>query len=117
MKRANGLIIAALVILGLTAVYWLYQGIGLILREDPRSWPNLWYVPIVVLIIVFLISRKRTLIGGIITSSLGILLAVYFLMVKLNMFDALPFLVLMCVPMTISGLLFIEADWSSKKMM
>ena len=115
MKRTNGLLIAAAVILSLTAIYWLIQGFGLMFSGFSVGTYSLYLLLAVIMIALVMISRKRTLLGGIITSSLGVLLAIYFLMVKLDLYAALPFLILMCVPMAISGFLFIEADWNSKK--
>ena len=116
MKRTNGLFIAAIVILSLTAIYWLIQGFGLMFSGAPAGIYSIYLVLPVIMVVLALISRKRALLGGIITSTLGILLAVYFLMIKLDLYAALPFLFLMSVPMAISGLLLIEADWNSKKM-
>jgi hypothetical protein len=115
MKKTNGLLIAAAVILGLAAVYWLIQGFGLMFSGVALGTYGFYIAIALIMIAVIFFSRRWALLGGIIIAVLGILLAVYFLMFKLNIYDAAPFLLLMCFPMGISGLLFIEADWSSKK--
>lgn len=115
MRKTNAFLIAAAVILGLTAIYWLIQGFGLIFSGVSIRTASFYIIVSIIMIGLLLFSRRRALLGGIIVSTLGILLAVYFLMVKFTIFDAFPFLILMCVPMAISGLLFIEADWSKRK--
>jgi hypothetical protein len=115
MKKTNGLLIVAAVILGLAAIYWLIQGFGLMFSGASLANYSFYIILSIIMIVLLFFSRRRALLGGIILSTLGVLLAVYFLMVKLNIFDATPFLLLMCVPLAISGLLFIEADWSTKR--
>jgi hypothetical protein len=115
MKQTRGLLIAAAVILGLTAIYWLIQGFGLIFSGATAGTYGLYLALAVIMVGLIFLSWRRSLLGGIITSTIGILMAVYFLMVRLNLFDALPFLLLMCVPLIISGLLFIEASWSTRQ--
>jgi small basic protein len=46
---------------------------------------------------------------------LGIILAVYFNFSLPDIYSAYIPLLLICAPMTLGGLLFIEADWTSKK--
>jgi peptidoglycan/LPS O-acetylase OafA/YrhL len=115
MKRNNGFLIAAAVILGLTALYWLYQAVGLMISGATFGTYSFFILLAVLMLILLFVSRRRPLLVGIIVAGMGILLAVYFLMVKLNLYDATPFLLLMCVPLSLSGLLFIEADWSMKR--
>ena len=113
MKRTHGLKIAAAVILALTAIYWFSRGIVWMLSGITSE----IYSLILAIIMFFLIvlSWKRPLLGGIITASLGVLLSIYFLVFLPDLQTAIPPLVLLCIPMAISGLLFIEADWNSRK--
>jgi hypothetical protein len=113
MKHSNTFKIAAAIILALTAVYWLYQGISWMLRGVTSEIRSLILAIIMFCLILF--SWKRPLLGGIITASIGVLLSIYFLVFLPDLQTAIPPLLLMCTPTVISGLLFIEADWSSKK--
>ncbi len=115
MKKTNGFLIAGLAILGLTVIYWLVQGVGLIFSGASAGTFGLYLGMSVVMLALIVLSWKRSLLGGILIATLGILMAVYFLMVKLNIYDATPFLLLMCLPLVISGLLVIEGNWSSRK--
>jgi hypothetical protein len=115
MRRTSGFLIAGLVLLGLTAIYWLIQGVGLIFSGASASTFVLYLVLSLIMLALIIISWKRSLLGGILIATLGILMAVYFLMVKLNIYDATPFLLLMCLPLVISGLLVIEANWSARR--
>jgi hypothetical protein len=115
MRRTSGFLIAGLVVLGLIAIYWLIQGVGLIFSGASASTFVLYLVLSLIMLALIIISRKRSLLGGILIATLGILMAVYFLMVKLNIYDATPFLLLMCLPLVISGLLVIEANWSARR--
>jgi hypothetical protein len=115
MRRTSGFLIAGLVLLGLTAIYWLIQGVGLIFSDASASTFVLYLVLSLIMLALIIISWKRSLLGGILIATLGILMAVYFLMVKLNIYDATPFLLLMCLPLVISGLLVIEANWSARR--
>jgi hypothetical protein len=45
----------------------------------------------------------------------GILLAIYLFLLPTDLQTITPQLLFMCIPMTIAGLIFIEADWNSKK--
>jgi hypothetical protein len=115
MRRTSGFLIAGLVVLGLIAIYWLIQGVGLIFSGASASTFVLYLVLSLIMLALIIISWKRSLLGGILIATLGILMAVYFLMVKLNIYDATPFLLLMCLPLVISGLLVIEANWSARR--
>ena len=105
MKRSNNFKIPAAVILVLTAVYWLYQGIILMLRWGTSEISSLILAIIMFFLIVF--SWRRPLLGGILTASLGVLLSIYFLVFLPDLQTASSPLILMCAPMAISGLLFI----------
>jgi hypothetical protein len=115
LKKISFLMWAALVILGLTAIYWLIQGVGLMLSAASLGTYSFYLILALIMIASLFVSRARPLLGGIILVSLSILLAIYFLMVKITIYNAGPFLFLMCLPLAISGLLFIEADWSKRK--
>lgn len=115
MKRSNVFFISAAIILGLTAIYWLIQALGLLLTGAAAGTYGLFLILAIIMVGLLLLSCRRPFLGGILIATLGILLSVYFLMVKLDLFAALPFLLLMCLPLTISGLLFIESDWSTRK--
>ena len=114
MKKTSALLIAGLALLGLTAVYWLIQGVGLIFSGATAGTYSLFLILSVIMLALIVLSRKRSLLGGILIATLGILMAIYFLMVKYDIYVAAPFLLLMCLPLVISGLLVIEANWTSR---
>ena len=113
MIRSQSYRIAAACILGLTAIFWLFKGISDILGNVQGGILNL--ILSLVMFSLILLSWRRLLLGGIITASLAVILAVYFNLKLPNIYIAYIPMFLMCAPMVISGLLFIEADWASKK--
>ncbi len=113
MKHSNIYKIAAASILGLAAIFWLFKGIADILGKVQGGILNL--ILSLVMLGLILFSWKRLLLGGIITASLAVILVVYFNLKLPNIYIAYIPMFLMCAPMVISGLLFIEADWASKK--
>ena len=114
MKKTSALLIAGLVLLGLTAIYWLIQAVGLIFSGATAGTFSLYLVLVVIMVALIVLSRKRSLLGGILIATLGVLMAIYYLMVKFDFYQAMPFLLLMCLPLVISGLLVIEANWRSR---
>ncbi len=112
MKRANNFKIVAAIILILTALLWLVKGISDILGGVRGGTDNL--VLTVVMFLMALFSWKWRLVGGISTTLLGIVLAVYFNFSLPDIYSAYIPLFLICAPMVLAGLLFIEADWASK---
>jgi hypothetical protein len=113
MNRSNRFRIAAALILGLTAISWLFKGIVDTFSGVPGGINNL--VLAAAMFFLTLLSWKRPLLGGIISASLAVALAMYFFIILPDLQTAVLPLLLMCAPMAISGLLFIEADWTSKK--
>jgi uncharacterized membrane protein YcfT len=113
IRIANRFRVAAAFILGLTALFWLISGIIGAVQGVPREIYNIVFA----LVIFFLMAlcSRRPLMWGIITSSLGVVLAMYFLFALPDFYTALLPLFLMCAPLAIGGLLFIEADWAMKK--
>jgi hypothetical protein len=113
MKRANILRYAATFVLFLTGIFWLFKGIADILGGIQGGTNNL--ITAVALIFLALFGWKRPLLGGIMIALLGVILAVYFNFSLPDIYSAYIPLLLICAPMTLGGLLFIEADWNSKK--
>jgi hypothetical protein len=113
MGHTHAFRIAAALILGLTALFWLIKGIIDIGGKVPGGILNL--ILSFVLFGMTYLSWKRTLLGGILTCALAVILAIYFNLQLPNIYVAFIPLFLMSAPMVISGLLFIEADWASKK--
>ena len=116
MKAKRGFTIAAAIIMGITILYWLVQGLlSVVYQVNATEVVYQSLIPAVIMIGLLVLSLRKPLLGGILTATFGILMAVYFLMVKLDIYQAYYFLLPMCVPLALSGLLFIEADWSEKK--
>ncbi len=108
--------IAAAVILVITILYWLIQGIlSLVVQGNASEVIYQALVPAVIMIPLLILSWKKPFLGGILTATFAILMAIYFLMVKIDIYRAYYFLIPMCIPLLLSGLLFIEAEWSLKK--
>jgi len=105
--------IAAAVILGLTAIFWLFKGISDLIGGIQGGIYNLLIAVVLILLILF--DWKWPLLGGIITALLAVALAVYFNFSLPDLYSAYIPLLLICAPMVISGLFFIEADWAKKK--
>lgn len=113
MKRVMTFKIAAAVILGLTAIFWLFKGIIDLFGRVQGGINNLFIAAALILLILF--DWKRPLLGGLITALLAVALAVYFNFSLPDIYSAYIPLLLICAPMVIGGLLYIEADWAKKK--
>ncbi|MBN2387976.1 MAG: hypothetical protein JXB85_13240 [Anaerolineales bacterium] len=113
MKLVKGLKIAALVILGLMVIAWLFFA-----RVIFITIPGGTIHPLVALVVVGLLAYlgwKRPLLGGLGLTLVGVCVAMYYLLILYSLEQALPALLLLCTPMVISGLVFIEADWMTRK--
>ena len=113
MKHINLCKIAAAVVLGLTILFWLFTSIYGMMAGVPREVNNLIIMGAV--IILTFLAWKRLLLGGLLLCGLGIVLALYFFLLPTDLQTIMPHLLFMCLPTTIAGLLFIEADWTSRK--
>ena len=113
MKRSRYIKIAAAVILVLTALFWLFKGVMDLFGGVSGGIMNV--ILAIVLFGLVILCWKLTLVGGIGISFLAVILAVYFNLTLPDIYTAYIPLFLICLPMVLSGLLFIEADWSAKK--
>jgi hypothetical protein len=91
MRRSKIFKIAAVIILGLMVFFWLVTSVIGMLAGVSGELNNL----IIMLVVI--------------------LLALYFFLLPTDLQTITPQLILICVPLTLAGLLFIEADWASKK--
>ncbi len=113
MKRSYGFRIAAEIILALTVLFWLFTSISGLIAGVPREANNL--IIMVAIVILAFLAWIRPLLGGLLLCGMGVLLAVYFFLLPTYLQTIIPQLLLMCAPMTVAGLIFIEADWAKKK--
>jgi hypothetical protein len=113
MKRSNGFKIAAAIILALTVLFWLITSVFGMISGMSGGIYNLIIMSFI--IILTFLAWKRQLLGGLLLSGLGVLLAIYFFLLPTDIQTITPQLLFMCLPVTIAGLFFIEADWTSKK--
>ncbi len=113
MDRSHVFKIAAALIVGVPALFWLIKGAADIVGGVSGGEFNL--IVAIVMLGLALLSWKRMLLGGIIMAALAVLLAITFNLILPNLEVAFIPLLLMCAPMVLSGLLFIEADWNKKK--
>ncbi|MEZ0397035.1 MAG: hypothetical protein ABWK53_11485 [Anaerolineales bacterium] len=113
MKFANGLKIVASLIVGLMCLYWIVRGSAQIASGNTNAFSVL--TPVVLAAALAWSGWRRPLLAGILLALLGVILAMYYLLVFYYLQDALPALILMCAPMAVSGLIFIEAAWSIHK--
>lgn len=113
MKRANIFRYTAGLILGLTFFFWLISSIVGMAQGVPREINNI--IMIVVMAVLGILAWKRPLLGGILLTFYAIFMAIYFLVFNDFLKTALIGMVLLGAPVVIAGLLFVEADWASKK--
>jgi uncharacterized membrane protein YhhN len=113
MKRSHSFRLAAEIILALTVFFWLITSISGMMSGVPREVNNL-IIMVAVAVLAYL-AWKRPLLGGLTLCGMGVLLAIYFFLLPTDLRTILPQLLLMCVPMVVAGLIFIEADWVTKK--
>ena len=113
MKRSNNFKIAAALILGLTAIFWLIKGVVDIIGGSRGGINNIFLA--VALFLLGFFAWKRPLIGGIAIAVLGVFLIIYFNLILPDIYIMAVSFFFMFAPMEIAGLLFIEADWALKK--
>lgn len=113
MKNTRTLKIAAMVILGLMVAYWLMITIGALFSGLPGWAGNLLQITLAVLL--GLLGWKRPLLGGALLVLGGVVIAVYFLLVLYHLQEAAIPLFAISIPMALSGLLLVEADWQGRK--
>jgi hypothetical protein len=113
MKHSRKYSITASVITIVMILYWLGKSTFGIISGIPGAVNDLIIVGIV--LGFFFLTRKLLFWSGLFLSLMGVVLAIYFFLFQTTYQAILPHLLLMCTPTTIAGLLFIEADWSSKK--
>jgi len=113
MKRSRFFKIAAAVILGLTIIFWIVLTIIRMIEGNPSEANNL--IILLGVFILALLAWRRPLLGGILLSAFGVILAMFFFLLPTTIQNVALYLLLMCAPVTVAGLLFIEADWTSKK--
>jgi hypothetical protein len=113
MKRANNYKVAAAFVMGLASIFWLIKGFADIFGGVRGGILNL--ILSIFMFGLIIISWKLPLWGGILTALAAVFLAVYFNLNLPSIYFAFIPMLLMCAPMVISGLLFIEADWAVKK--
>jgi hypothetical protein len=113
IKRSNTFKYLASLIIGIMVLFWIIASIIGMIQGVPREVNNL-VVMLVIAALTFL-AWKRPLLGGILLSAFGIVLAIYFFMALPDIQTAVSPLLLMCTPTTIAGLIFIEAEWALKK--
>ena len=98
---------------GLMVLFWLISSIFGMTQGIPREVNNLVLVLVAAVLVV--IAWKRLLLGGILLSAYGIMLAIYFFLLPTDIQTVSPHLLLMCTPTVIAGLIFIEAEWALRK--
>ena len=113
IRRSIGFKIAAAFIEGLAGIFWSFKGISDLFGRVPGRLNNL--IVAIVLFILGYLGWRWSLWGGIAAATLGVILAVYFNLNLPDIYSAFIPMFLICAPMVLSGLLFIEADWSSRK--
>lgn len=113
MKQSHRFRLAAEIILALTVLFWLVTSISGMIAGVPREVNNL--IIIVVVAVLAYLAWKRPLLGGLVLCGMGIMLAIYFFLLPTDLRTIIPQLLLMCLPLVIGGLIFIEADWVTKK--
>ena len=113
MKAANWQKKAAAVILVLTFFLWFLFSILGMLNGVPREINNI--IMIFIMAALGLVALRRPLLGGILLTAFALIISMYFLLYNDNLSTALVGMVSLGAPAVVAGLLFIEADWTSKK--
>jgi hypothetical protein len=113
MKHARIFRAIATIVLVMTAIFWLFKGLADVFTGVRGGINNLLVA--IGLLLMVLIGWKKLLWGGIIIALLGVILAVYFNFTLPDINSAFIPLLLICTPMVLGGLLYIEADWALKK--
>jgi hypothetical protein len=113
MKSAIRFKIAAVVILGVMILYWLYASLAAIIGGNSAAVSVL--VQVIVVGILAVVCWKWPLPGGISMVLLAAALAMYYLLAYYSLDQVAGPLLFICAPMAIGGLLFIEADWVTKR--
>ena len=113
MKNSIVFKVAATVIMGIMILYWLILSLGAIFSGNSAAFGTLLQGALAG-ILTFL-SWKWPLPGGIAIAFLGVVIAMYYMLVLYSLDQALPALLFMSTPMAVSGLLYIEADWVVRK--
>lgn len=109
MRLAKGLKITASLIVGAMCLYWILRGVVQLAGGNANALSVL--TPILLAGALTWAGWRRPLMAGILLTMLGVILAMYYLLVFYYLQDALPALILMCAPMAVGGLVFIEAAW------
>jgi hypothetical protein len=96
------------------AAFWLFTGVSETIRGSTSGVINL----ILAIVVGFLtgLGWKRPLLAGILLSSLGVFIALYFLLEMYTPEQMAAPMILMCAPLAVGGLILIEADWTTRKM-
>jgi hypothetical protein len=113
MMRSRMFRITATAILIVMILFWLVKSVITIAAGDTGAVNDL--IIIGAAAILFIVAWKRLVLGGLLISCFGVILAMYFFLFQTTYQAITPHLLFMCAPMAIAGLLFIEADWSSRK--
>ena len=113
MKRSIVFKIAAAFIVCLSGLFWLFKGISDLFGRVPGGLNNL--IVAIILFILGYLGWRWSLWGGIAAATSGVILTVYFNLILPDIYSAFIPMFLICAPMVLGGLLFIEADWSSRK--
>jgi hypothetical protein len=113
MKSALRFKIAAMVVLGAMVLYWLSASLVAIIGGNSRAVST--FVEMLVVGGLAVVCWKWPLWGGIGMVLLGVVVAMYYMLVLYSLDEAWTLLFFICTPMAIAGLLLIESDWESKK--
>ena len=106
-KRALWVRRIALTLMGLSAAFWAFMGVGEMASGDFSGVIHL--VPAVMIVLLMLLARRRPFEGGIVLALLGVVTSAYFYDASIGPEGNLETIAITGVPFLVVGLLFIVA--------
>lgn len=106
-KRALWVRRIALILMGVSAAFWAFMGVGEMASGDFSGVIHL--VPAVMIVLLMLLARRRPFEGGIVLALLGVVTSAYFYNAGAALASNMGIIAITGAPFLVAGLLFIVA--------
>ena len=106
-KRALWVRRIALILMGLSAAFWAFMGVGEMASGDFSGVIHL--VPAVMIVLLMLLARRRPFEGGIVLALLGVAASAYFYNAGAELASNMGIIAITGAPFLVAGLLFLAA--------